>query len=312
MIFKAPFTRADATRKPLLDEAQLQALYRRAHSAPSHFQHPFVEQHQAGDVASRFRGAGMDYEESRIYQQGDDPRFINWRVTARAGEAHTKQFREETRPGVFILVDRRTSMRFGTHQRIKAAQACRLAALVSFAAVQQGWSVSGLLLDDKAHWFPTSVDSHSIWQFVRDSAAACPPKGQGSGQSLVAVLPQIQNRLVRGNHVYLISDFADLSDKIEPYLLEMVNSHPVFSLHVVDPVELALPNVGQLILQDMAGEATQQVDLSDMALRKQFKIRARKRQENIRQQLHACSYFQVLTQTETPEMHIPLPHGLGR
>ena len=306
------FSRAiTTTLKPMLNEAELHNLYRRAHSSSAYFQHPFIEQHQAGDVASRYRGSGMDYEESRVYQAGDEPRFINWRVTARTGEAHIKQFREETRPGVFIFVDQRISMRFGTRVRIKAAQASRLTALIAFAAVQQGWTVSGLRLDAKMHWFPTSSDSHSIWQFVRESAAACPPGGQGNEPSLIHILPQIQNQLVRGNHVYLISDFADLSDKMKPYLLEMVNRHPVFALHVVDPVELTLPNAGKLILQGMTGDAAQQVDLSDTVVRKRYKTHVKERQATIQQQLHGCRYFQVLTESETPETRIPLPHGLG-
>ena len=299
------------TLKPMLDEAELHNLYRRAHSTSAHFQHPFIEQHQAGDVASRFRGSGMDYEESRNYQPGDETRFINWRVTARTGQAHIKQFREETRPGVFIFVDHRISMRFGTHARIKAAQASRLTALIAFAAVQQGWTVSGLRLDDKTHWFPTSPDSHSIWQFVRESAGACVPKEMLDAPSLISVLAQIQNQSVRGNHIYLISDFADLTDEIKPHLLEMVNSHPVFALHVVDPVELALPDAGKMVLQDMTGETTQQLDLSDSVVRERFKARAKERQVTIQKQLHGCAYFQVLTDSKNPEKQIPLPHGLG-
>jgi len=305
------------TLKPMLDEDELHNLYRRAHSAGSHFKQAFIEQHQAGDVASRYRGTGMDYEESRVYQAGDEPRFINWRVTARTGEVQVKQFREETRPGVFILLDHRHSMRFGTRLRLKAAQASRLTALVAFAAVQQGWTVSALRLDAQMHWFPTSSDEQSIWQFVRESSGICALNDKPDEAALSTVFPLIQNQLVRGNHVYLISDFADLLttktgvDMIKPHLLALVNSHPVFALHVLDPVEKRLPNAGKRVLQGMVGEAAQQINLSDSYLQERFAEQVNARQAAIRQQLQGCSYVEIMTQHENPETHIPLPHGLG-
>lgn len=309
--------------RPLLDEAELQNLYQRAHALSTYSHQRLLEQHQSGDVASRYRGSGMDYEESRLYQPGDEPRFINWRATARTGQAQIKQFREERRPGVFILVDHRHTMRFGTRVRLKAAQTSRLAALISFASAQQGWTVSGARLDDDIHWFPVSSDLPSVWQFVRECAGPCPPLGLEDEPSLADVLPQIQNQLVRGTHVYLISDFADINEDCQSHLLQLVDKHPVFALHVLDPSELSLPDAGKLVLQGMLGaingndgndeQREQEVDFSDLKLQEEFQHNAEKRQQGIAQQLKefGCDYIRLLSNMEELETQIPLPHGLG-
>lgn len=306
----------DPFQQPLLDEAELQNLYQRAHTTTAQYPQRLLEQQQAGDVASHYRGAGTDYEESRLYQAGDEPRFINWRLTARTGEAHIKQFREERRPSVFILLDHRHAMRFGTRVRLKATQATRLAALVAFAAIQQGWAVSGLRIDNEQHWFPLSTDKQSIWQFVRECAAPCPPLSNSSNNinhHLANILPLVQNQLIRGTHLYVLSDFIDWQTNDKVTLLPLVHHHPVFALHILDPIEQALPSADTLRLQTMTGEHTQTVDLSDASLRARFSQQAQKKHATTKHDLHSlgCDYTQLLTTIEPIETHIPLPHGLG-
>jgi len=298
---------------PLVDNAELQNLYQRAHAASAHHPPRLLEQQQAGDVASRYRGSGMDYEESRLYQAGDEPRFINWRLTARTGEPHIKKFREERRPSVFIWLDHRQNMRFGTRVRLKAAQTTRLAALIAFAAMQQGWAVSGLRVDEQTHWFPLSTDATSIWQFVRECSAACPPRQVRDEPSLLTLLPLLQSQLIRGTHVYLISDFIDLEQACKPTLLPLVQRHPIFALQILDPVELALPNAGTLHLQGITGEEAQVVDLSNANLRARFATQAEKKHAETQRYLQelGCHYTQLLTDNEHLETLIPLPHGLG-
>ncbi len=299
--------------QPLVDDAELQELYQRAHSAATHYPPRLLEQQQSGDVASHYRGSGMDYEESRLYQAGDEPRFINWRLTARTGEPHIKQFREERRPSVFIWLDHRQSMRFGTRVRLKAAQTTRLAALIAFAAMQQGWAVSGLRVDEQTHWFPLSTDEASIWQFVRECSASCPPRQAQDEPTLLTLLPLLQSQLIRGTHVYLLSDFMDLDEACKSALLPLVQRHPMFAVQVLDPVELALPNAGSVRLQGMGEEAVQTIDLSNAALRKRFAAHAAEKQADTQRYLQGLGYHytQLLADVAHPETRIPLPHGLG-
>src|SRR4051812_8187740 len=98
----------------------------------------------AATHASRFRGRGVDYVESRAYQPGDDIRQMDWRLTARSGRPHTKVFQEEREQSVLLLVDCNASMHFGSRVRFKSVQAARTAALVAWAAVHGGDRVGAL------------------------------------------------------------------------------------------------------------------------------------------------------------------------
>ncbi|MBY0274525.1 DUF58 domain-containing protein, partial [Candidatus Binatia bacterium] len=102
----------------------------------------------AGAYASAFRGRGMEFDETRAYQPGDDVRAIDWRVTARTGRVHTKLFHEERERPVLLLVDQRMHMRFGTRDAFKSVVAARAAATVAWAARDQGDRVGGLIVTD--------------------------------------------------------------------------------------------------------------------------------------------------------------------
>lgn len=298
---------------PLLSDTDLQALYARAqHAAADASLQNLLEQRQAGDVASRYRGAGLDYAESRPYQAGDEPRFMHWSVTARTGKAHVKQFREERRPAVFIVLDRRSNMRFGTRARLKAAQAARVAALIAFAAAQNGWAVAGVTLETPPRWFPASTDSHAAWEFVRHAAAACPPTSASDEPSLTHILHLLAPQLVRGTHVYLLSDFADLDGACEAQLLPLLQHHPLFAVQVLDAAEGELPDAGRLTLQGRDGIA-HRVNLADGNLRDTFRQQAAALHDAQEQLLRGwgCAYTRLLAAVDAPEHSIPLPHGMG-
>lgn len=297
---------------PLLTDTDMQALYARArHAAPLPAAH-LLEQRQAGDVPSRYRGAGLDYADSRPYQPGDEPRYFDWRVTARTGKPYSKQFREERRPAVFILLDRRSRMRFGTRVRLKAAQAARVAALVAFAALQQGWTVSGVVLETQPYWLPASTDSHAVWEFVRHAAAACPPVSAADDPSLARILPLLTPQLARGTHVYLLTDFADLDIACEPHLLQLLQHHPLFAVQVLDTAECELPDAGLLTLQGLDGIA-HLVNLADNKVRETFRQHAAALHDALEQRLRGwgCTYVRLLAAVDAPEQYVPLPHGMG-
>jgi len=307
----------------LLDQTELETLYQRAHAAALSPPQCVLEQQQLGDIASRYRGAGLDYEESRLYQAGDEPRFINWRLSARSGKTQLKQFREERRPAVFILLDQSNTMRFGTRSRLKVTQATRLAALIAFAAAQQGWAVSALRLKEEnphntyQQDIHISHNPHTVWQWVQQWAEACPPlpveTEATNPNNFTDLLPLLSHQLQRGTHIYLLSDFIDLNRSCNPALLQLQQQHPIFSIHIIDPIELELPNAGQMNLCDSRTAVQQQIDLSNANLRQRFKHNATQRKTAIQQQLQSvgCQYYSLLTPEEMPEKSIPLPHGMG-
>ena len=106
---------------------------------------------QTGAYVSRFRGRGMEFDESRPYQPGDDPRSIDWRVTARSTTAYTKLFREERERPVLLLVDLRSNMHFATRGCFKSVNASRAAALIAWAAHHRGDRLGGLIFGDTVH-----------------------------------------------------------------------------------------------------------------------------------------------------------------
>lgn len=107
---------------------------------------------RSGGHLSPFRGRGMEFDEARIYQPGDDPRNMDWRVTARAGRPHVKLFREERERPLWLLVDQGPAMRFGTRVAFKSVIAAQAAALLAWAAVDRGDRVGGLIFDEQGRF----------------------------------------------------------------------------------------------------------------------------------------------------------------
>ncbi|MEL0036505.1 MAG: DUF58 domain-containing protein [Gammaproteobacteria bacterium] len=105
----------------------------------------------AGGYRSKFRGRGMDFDEARLYQPGDDIRNIDWRVTARTGKAHTKLFKEERERPVFILIDQSARLFFGSKVAFKSVIAARASALLVWACVNAGCRIGGVIFDDNNH-----------------------------------------------------------------------------------------------------------------------------------------------------------------
>jgi uncharacterized protein (DUF58 family) len=102
----------------------------------------------AGAEKSLFKGRGMEFDEARHYQPGDDIRSIDWRVTARTGRTHTKIFREERERPVFVFLDLTSSMQFGTQLLFKSVQAAHVAALISWATVARGDKLGGIIFNE--------------------------------------------------------------------------------------------------------------------------------------------------------------------
>ncbi len=255
----------DLNHVPLLDSADIADLRRRALDAVSvqprqrsvlHIQH--------GEHLSPRRGYGLDYEESRVYQPGDDVRFMNWRLAARTGEMHIKVFREERQPSAWILLDWRGSMRFGTQVRLKTTQALRTAVLLAFYSYYTGRSVTVLVIDTAAHWLKTGNDESAVVSMVNNMNQPCPPlPPEIKLPSLTNVLRAMQCALVPGTSVCLISDFIDADNDCRSALAKLANDHDVRAIHILDPAEERLPKAGVLRLIATKADSVRQVDLSN-------------------------------------------------
>jgi uncharacterized protein (DUF58 family) len=207
---------------------------------------------QTGAYVSHFKGRGMEFDESRPYQPGDDPRSIDWRVTARSSEAYTKLFREERERPVLIMTDLRSNMHFATRGCFKSVNATRAAALLAWAAHHRGDRLGGIVFGDQRHRelrprlgrqaalrYVHELVSHPDWTQDIDHGASDvePPLTQA-----MAMLRRVTHP---GSLVIIISDFIGLSRSAQSYLTGIARHNEVLAVFLSDPLERRLPPPGR-------------------------------------------------------------------
>ncbi len=259
------------THRPLLDHDEIRALFLRA--ARDGAARRDVTGQQAGEAPSSRRGQGLDYLDSRPYQTGDDIRFMDWRLSARAGEPRMKVFHEETRRGVLLLIDRRGPMRFGTRARLKLTQALRLAITVAAAHREQA-TLSTLLLDDRLRWSAPETTEHGLLNLLNAAAGPAPPLPPDTPQitpqvTLGQALDQLRERLEPGAILYLLSDFIDLTEQHRPALLALRALAAPRAILLHDPAERRLPAAGPLDF--VVGDNRLAIDTSDPAIQAEYR-----------------------------------------
>jgi len=202
-------------------------------------------QKRSGEKLSPFRGSGLDYEESRPYQAGDDLRYINWRLMARTNELYTKIFREERETSRIIVIDRRSAMRFGTRANLKITRAVQIAAYIAGLSLKQGYSVGGVVMQDEAIWIDPQRSRSKVRDWLFSTVEHCEVLNRESSQpELGSLLSQLQMHLVSGSQIVFISDFHDLNESHKGVLSQLRQSHQLLAVQVLDPAEEKLPATG--------------------------------------------------------------------
>ncbi|MEE2787409.1 MAG: DUF58 domain-containing protein [Myxococcota bacterium] len=205
-----------------------------------------VNQQMAGHYQSVFKGRGMSFDEVRQYLPGDDPRTIDWNVTARTGEPFVKTFVEERELTVMILVDMSGSMAFGTQGDEKRVVAARLAAMMAFSAIKNGDRVGLVAFTNTVECYvPPKKGRKHVLRIIDEILRFDPV---GAGTDLAHALEFVGRVNRRKSVVFLISDFLD--DDYERPLHVTAKRHDLVPLHIVDPSENDLPDLGIVVLQD--------------------------------------------------------------
>ncbi|HET8569899.1 MAG TPA: DUF58 domain-containing protein [Candidatus Limnocylindria bacterium] len=232
-----------------------------------------------GSYRSVFRGWGLDFEEVREYEPGDDIRSIDWNVTARMGTPYIKKFREERELTVFLLVDVSSSSWFGTAATTKRELAIDVAALLAFAAIRNGDSLSLLLFADRIKRFvPARTGQDHLLRVIRDLLFEVPVR---SRTDIAAAARFISNSTKKRSVVFVISDFLDSG--YEAALQRLARRHDVVACAITDPREGELPAVGVIGLEDAETGEVAYVDTSRPATRAAYAAEAqRRRQERLR------------------------------
>jgi len=204
---------------------------------------------QSGGYVSRFKGRGMEFDETRLYQPGDDIRTIDWRVTARTGKPHTKVFREERERPVFISVDDRLTMRFATRGVFKSVLAAKLAGLLAWGAEYHGDRIGGQLFSEQeCRELKPQNGRHAVLRFLNALVESHKPTGQAF--TLDQVLARLNQHARPGSLVYIISDFRGINDQAETHIAKLSRHCEVVLIFIYDPLESHLPVKGRYRFTD--------------------------------------------------------------
>lgn len=207
---------------------------------------------QTGAYVSHFKGRGMEFDESRPYQPGDDPRSIDWRVTARSTTAYTKLFREERERPVLVMVDLRANMHFATRGCFKSVNAARAAALLSWAAHHRGDRLGGLIFGDTTHReLKPRLGRQAALRYLHELAEH-PDWGNRylddnhDGEAALAQAMSALRRVARpGSLVVVLSDFLGFTRAAQSYLSSVARHNEVLAIFLNDPLERELPPPGR-------------------------------------------------------------------
>ncbi|MEJ6651781.1 MAG: DUF58 domain-containing protein [OM182 bacterium] len=213
---------------------------------------------------SKIRGRGIDFEEFRPYQAGDDIRLIDWRATARTGRAVTKVFREERERPVIIAVDQCSSMFFGSQVAFKSVIAAQAAALFCWLAIDNGDRVGGLVFSDTdaslvrpkrsrrsaLHLLNQIFTFNQKLNAKKENTPDSEPQSADFRPGLAHALGQIRRITKPGSTLYVISDFATLDETALQYLNQLSRHNNVVCCMVYDALEESLPTPGVYSITD--------------------------------------------------------------
>lgn len=221
---------------------------------------------RSGGNASRWRGRGVDFRESRIYQPGDEIRHMDWRVTARSGKPHTKLFEEEREQGLLLAMDLNPGMRFGTRVRFKSVQAARAAALLAWMATAAGDRVGALGFGGGINGEVKPAGGRRgalrVLRALRDWDAVADRVSQ---ESLSRVLARVRRLLLPGMRLVLLSDGFSTDAEVARLLPQIAGRHEVSLVLLRDALELAAPPAGRYALH--LGAARRILDFADARVR---------------------------------------------
>jgi uncharacterized protein (DUF58 family) len=230
-----------------------------------------VEDLFAGSYLSVFKGRGIEFDEVRPYQAGDDVRTVDWNVTARMGELYVKRFIEERELTLLLMVDVSGSQDFGSVQQFKREATAEMAALLAMAANRNNDKVGLLLFSDRVEqYIPPRKGRKHMLRLVRELLTFEP---RGRGTDLKAALDYANQMMKRRGIVFLLSDFQADPETYRKALNVAGRRHDLIAIDLRDPLEKEIAPVGLLVLEDAETGELVEVDTADPAWRKAFRDR---------------------------------------
>lgn len=213
-----------------------------------------IKAKQGGAYLSSFKGRGMEFDESRIYQAGDDIRNMDWRVTARTGTAHTKVFREERERPILLCLDLNPSMMFATRNKFKSVIAAELAVLIAWNCAKNNDRVGGLIFSANDHVeIKPRRGKTAVLDFIRHctqhSSWTTDSKKEDT-RNMTSAITRLQRVTHPGSLIFMLSDFREMNEKSLSHLANIARHNDVILIKIIDPIEIELPVSGSYKLTD--------------------------------------------------------------
>ena len=253
----------------------------------------------AGHYHSVFKGKGMDFEEVREYQPGDDIRSIDWNVTARTGHPFIKKFTEERELTIMILLDISGSSYFGTVNKLKSRLAAELCSVLAMSAVKNNDKVGLIAFTDRIEKFvPPRKGLRHVLRIIREALYFEP---EGKGTDIPGALEHLNRVINRRAVTFVISDFYDKDFKKS---LSIANKrHDIVALSITDPRELDLPDIGIINLEDAETGKGFLVDTSSSTVRKDYSINSKRIFDERQRLLRSINVDHIDVRTDIPYAH---------
>ena len=260
----------------------------------------------AGSYHSAFKGQGIDFEEVREYQPGDEVRTIDWNVTAREGFPFVKQYKEERELTIVLAVDISKSTQYGSSFESKREKLAELAALVAFSACRNGDKVGLLLFSDQTELYLPPAKGHKHALRILRELLFRPT--QGKRTDLNRAVQELNQVTRRRAVIFLLSDFivdqvfSNEEGSAHEVLYHQLSytrlKHDLICVRVFDPRETELPDVGLIDLKDLETGQTITLDTSDSNTRKRYAENHRKKSEIISQKLKKRGIDEFIISTQ--------------
>lgn len=250
----------------------------------------------SGQYHSVFKGRGMEFDEVRPYEPGDEIRSIDWNVTARTGLPYVKKFVEERELTVMLLLDMSASSFFGTAGRLKSELAAELCAVLAFSAIRNNDKVGLIIFTDRIEKFvPPRKGLRHVLRVVREALYFKP---QGKNTDINAALLYLSRVTTRRTVAFIISDF--FAPDFKKKLAVANKRHDLIAITITDPAEQSLEDVGILMLDDPETGESFMIDTSDKRLRENYAEKNKKRQEEKKYLFRSSGVDLIEVRTDIP------------
>lgn len=250
-----------------------------------------IQSKLAGSYLAKTKGRGMEFDEARHYQPGDDIRAIDWRVTARTGKTHTKLYREEKERPIFVLADMSASMHFGTQFLFKSVQVAHLASLIAWSASNRGDRIGGLIFNQHKHLeLKPFTRKKAVLGLLHGLMDMHTPSDLSTGQLTLSDACARLRRLVHpGSLIFVLSDFKQLDEATKQHLSRIAKHSEVIAYSITDPFEHELPDTASVQkLEVTDGMDQQSLILGEKSVAKAYKASHQQHFEQLAHILRQC------------------------